>query len=63
MSRFRNRSRSSDREVRLRVEFVYQDRNEAQFYYLERAGSDWKISRLENSQGVQAPVPYGTPVE
>jgi hypothetical protein len=53
----------SDREVRLRVEFVYQDRNEAQLYYLEQAGGEWKISRLENAQGVQTPVPYGTPVE
>jgi len=53
----------SDREVRLRVEFVYQDRNEAQLYYLEQAGGDWKISRLENTEGVQKPVPYGTPVE
>jgi hypothetical protein len=53
----------SDREVRLRVEFVYQDRNEAQLYYLEQAGGEWKISRLENTQGVQTPVPYGTPVE
>jgi hypothetical protein len=51
------------REVRLRVEFVYQDRNEAQLYYLEQAGDGWKISRLENTQGVQTPVPYGTPVE
>jgi hypothetical protein len=53
----------SDREVRLRVEFVYQDRNEAQLYYLEQAGGNWKISRLENTEGVQTPVPYGTPVE
>jgi hypothetical protein len=53
----------SDREVRLRVEFVYQDRNEAQLYYLEQAGGNWKISRLENTEGVQTPVTYGTPVE
>jgi hypothetical protein len=53
----------SDLQVRLRVEFVYQDRNETQFYYLEKSGRDWKISRLENTEGVQPPVPYGTTVE
>jgi len=50
-------------DVKLRVEFVYQDRNEVQTYYLERAGSAWKISRQENAEGVKTLVPYGTAVE
>jgi hypothetical protein len=54
---------TADREVRLRVEFVYRDRNEAQNYYLEQAGGNWKIARQENSEGVKTLVPYGTTVE
>jgi hypothetical protein len=54
---------TTEREVRLRVEFVYRDRNEAQNYYLEQAGGNWKISRQENSEGVKTLVPYGTVVE
>jgi hypothetical protein len=54
---------TADREVRLRVEFVYRDRNEVQIYYLERGGANWKIGRQENAQGVKTLVPYGTAVE
>ncbi len=53
----------SDNEVRERVEFVYNDRNEAQIYYLKRRGARWQIARQENAEGVTALVPYGTPVE
>ena len=54
---------TADREVRLRVEFVYRDRNEAQTYYLEQGGGNWKIARQENAEGVKTLVPYGTAVE
>jgi len=54
---------TTEREVRLRVEFVYRDRNEAQNYYLEQAGTSWKITRQENTEGVKTLVPYGTTVE
>ena len=50
-------------ELRVRVEFVYSDRNEAQIYYLQQAGGGWRIARQENSEGIKALVPYGTPVE
>lgn len=53
----------SDNAVRERVEFVYNDRNEAQIYYLQRSGARWQIAREENAEGVKALVPYGTPVE
>lgn len=53
----------SDREVRVRVEFVYQDRNEAQTMYLEKVGSAWKISRLDAAERVKTIIPYGTPVQ
>jgi len=50
-------------EVKLRVEYVYQDRNEAQVMYLEKAGGAWKISRVDSAERVKTLVPYGTPVE
>ena len=52
-----------EREVKVRVEYVFQDRNEAQFFYLEKARADWKITRMENSERVKTLVPYGTPVQ
>jgi hypothetical protein len=54
---------TAERAVRLRVEFVYRDRNEAQIYYLEQGGGSWKIARQENAEGVKTLVPYGTTVE
>jgi len=53
----------SDREVKLRVEYVYQDRNEVQTLYLEKAGNAWRIARLETAERIKTLVPYGTPVE
>jgi hypothetical protein len=53
----------NEREVKVRVEYVYQDRNEAQTFYLEKTGADWKIARVENSERVKTLIPYGTPVQ
>ncbi len=53
---------STEREVTVRVEYVYQDRNEAQMFYLEKIGGDWKITRVENAERVKTLIPYGTPV-
>ena len=52
----------SDAEVKVRVETIYQDRDEAQTMYLEKGPSGWKISRADSSQQVKTLVPYGTPV-
>jgi len=54
---------AGDNEVRVRVEFVYGDRNEAQIYDLQRSAGQWRIATQENTQGVKTIVPYGTPVE
>jgi hypothetical protein len=54
---------AGDGEVRMRVEFVYQNRNESQLFYLRRGSEGWQIARLESAQGVKLAVPYGTPVE
>jgi hypothetical protein len=53
----------TDRDVKVRVEYVYQDRNEAQFMYLERTVSGWKIARVDGVERVKTLVPYGTPVQ
>ncbi len=53
----------SDREVKLRVEYVYQDRNEGQTVYLERAGRAWRIARVDSAERIKTLVPYGTPVQ
>jgi hypothetical protein len=53
----------TDREVKVRVEYVYQDRNEAQIMFLEKAPPGWKIARVESSERVKTLVPYGTPVQ
>ncbi len=52
-----------DTEVKVRVEYVYQDRNEAQTVYLENGRGWWRISRTEGDERVGALVPYGTPVK
>ena len=53
---------ASSNKVRVRVEYVYQDRNEAQFFYLEKTGADWMITGADSTQRVPTLVPYGTPV-
>ncbi|MGI8744344.1 MAG: hypothetical protein ACR2NN_17575 [Bryobacteraceae bacterium] len=55
--------RVSENEVALRVEYVYQDRNEAQIFYLEKSGNAWKIAHIDNAERVKTVVPYGTPVQ
>jgi hypothetical protein len=53
----------TDREVKVRVEYVYQDRNEAQMMFLEKNAAGWKIARVEGTERVKTLVPYGTPVQ
>jgi hypothetical protein len=47
----------------IRVEYVYQDRNEAQTMGLERGREGWKITRADNDERLKTPIPYGTPVK
>jgi hypothetical protein len=53
----------TDLEARVRVEYVYQDRNEAQTMYLEKGPSGWKIARADSDERVKTLIPYGTPVK
>lgn len=50
-------------EVKARVEYVYTDRNEAQFLYLQQGPGGWKIVRADGSERVKTLVPYGTPAQ
>ena len=52
----------SESAVKVRVEYVYADRNEAQQLYLEKLPQGWKISRADAAVRVETLVPYGTPV-
>lgn len=53
----------SDLEAKVRVEYIYQDRNEAQTMYLEKGPAGWKISRADSDERVKTLIPYGTPVK
>ncbi len=53
----------TDREVRVRVEYVYQDRNEVQQMFLEKTAEGWRIARLDSTERIKTLVPYGTPVQ
>lgn len=52
----------SDTVVELRVEYVYQDRNEVQTVLLEKQGDRWKIARVDGAERIKTLIPYGTPV-
>lgn len=53
----------SDREVKARVEYVFQDRNEVQFMFLEKTPRGWRIARVDSAERIKTLVPYGTPVQ
>ena len=52
-----------DHETKVRVEYIYEDRNEAQFMYLEKGPDGWKIARAESGDRIKTLIPYGTPVK
>ena len=53
---------TSEDAVKVRVEYVYEDRNEAQTLYLNRQDGDWKITGVDGAERVPTVVKYGTPV-
>jgi hypothetical protein len=48
--------------VKIRVEYVYQDRNETQDFHLGKLGGEWRITQIDGAERVETLVPYGTPV-
>ena len=53
----------SDGEASIRVEYIYQDRNEVQMVFLERVDRAWKIARVDSAEQIKTLVPYGAAVE
>ena len=55
--------KASNSEAKVRVEYIYQDRNEMQTMYLEKRANGWKIARTDAVERIPALIPYGTPVK
>jgi hypothetical protein len=53
----------TDLEAKVRVEYIYQDRNEVQIVYLKKGADGWKISGADSDARVKTLIPYGTPVK
>jgi hypothetical protein len=52
----------SDAEARLRVEYVYTNRNEVQTYHLRKLGFHWKVVGISGTDLTKTLIPYGTAV-
>jgi hypothetical protein len=52
----------SDVEARLRVEYVYANRNEVQIFHLKKSGGRWKIIGISGTDQIKTLIPYGTAV-
>jgi hypothetical protein len=55
--------KASEAEAKVRVEYIYQDRNEVQTMYLEKHANAWKIARTDAGERIPTLIPYGTPVK
>ena len=49
-------------QVKVRAEYVYKDRNEVQFVYLQKEGANWKIYQVDGAERIKTLVPYGSAV-
>jgi hypothetical protein len=49
-------------QVKVRVEYIYRDRNEVQFIYLRNESSAWKIYQVDGAERVKTLIPYGSQV-
>jgi hypothetical protein len=52
----------SDVEARLRVEYIYANRNEVQTFHLRKSGGRWKIVGISGTDQIKTLIPYGTAV-
>lgn len=53
----------TDQQAKVRVEYIYQDRNEVQMVYLEKGPDGWKISRVDSDERIRTLIPYDTPIK
>ena len=54
--------RFSDVEARLRMEYVYANRNEVQTLHLKKNDGRWKIIGISGTDQIKTLIPYGTAV-
>jgi len=59
---FSDVERTRKDELRMRVEWVFLDRNEVQRFTLKKVGGRWKIKDMSEPRYVKPLVPYGTKV-
>jgi hypothetical protein len=52
----------SDLEARVRVEYVYTNRNEVQVFHLRNETGQWKITGISATDQIRTLIPYGTAV-
>ena len=52
----------SDVEARLRVEYIYLNRNEVQIYHLQKLDSRWKVVGISGTDLTKTLIPWGTAV-
>lgn len=52
----------SDVEARLRIEYVYTNRNEVQIFHLKKDEGRWRIVEISGTDQVKTLIPYGTAV-
>jgi hypothetical protein len=52
----------SDSEARLKVEYVYRNRNEVQTFHLKKETGRWKIVGISGTDLIKTLIPYGTAV-
>ena len=48
--------------IRIKVEWVFVDRNEVQFFMLKKIEEAWKIADMTEARYKRPPIPYGTKV-
>jgi len=54
--------RITDTEAKVRMQFIFADRQEGQPVYLRKTPQGWRISGIGDQERIKVLVPYGTPV-
>jgi len=52
----------SESDARLRVEYVYSNRNEVQTFHLKKDGGRWIVTGISGTDPIKTLIPYGTAV-
>jgi hypothetical protein len=59
---FSDEIRLDEETIRIKVEWVFEDRNEIQHFMLKKAGDVWKIVDMTEARYKKPIIPYGTKV-